>query len=206
MARSIAAAFLMVLVGALAGGCWQPTDNGGPDDPPEWELRDTPQHVLDNLVKAYKNKDAVHYLDCLAEDFIFFVNPDELAGHPELEPGSWGKAEERGIHEQMFGTEGDHADRIELTLSQIGDPIQVEPFPGGILWQYRQAVDLRITIAAMTYLASAPSLFEFRIDEDEVGPNGETLWEIISWYDLAPSQRGGSRQSRTWSSIKALFR
>jgi ketosteroid isomerase-like protein len=172
----------------------------------DWGVRDTPQHVLDNLVRAYRNKDVEHYLDCFAPDFIFFLNPDEVEQHPELEPGYWGKAEERTIHERMFGNGQVHADRITLTLSQVGDPIPIEPTPGEIHWQYKEAVDLSVYVGYTQYWATAPAMFEFRIDQDQVGPNGESLWEIISWYDLEPLQRSGSRvEPASWGAIKALY-
>jgi hypothetical protein len=197
---------LLALTGALIWGCSSPTDHEIPPDPPEWELRDTPQHVLDNLVKAYRNKDAEHYLDCFAPDFIFFLNPDEVIEHPELEPGYWGKAEERVIHEAMFGDGALHADRVTLTLSLVGAPISIEPVPGEIHWQYKEAVDLSVYVGATQYWATAPSMFEFRIDQDQEGPNGETLWEIVYWYDLEPLRPGEGHEHSSWGSVKALYR
>jgi hypothetical protein len=207
MTRSMATAALLALTGALIWGCSSPTDNEGPDDQPVWELRDSPQHVLDNLATAYRNKDVERYLGCFAQDFVFFLNPDDVAADPGLQPGYWGKAEERTIHEHMFGSEGDHADRITLTLSQVGDPIWIEPTPGDNHWQYREAVDLSVYVGDIQYWATAPSMFEFRVDEDEVGPHGEALWEIVYWRDLEPSRRGGGRgHESSWGTVKALFR
>ncbi len=212
----------VALLGLLAwglGGCWNPfapPPDDRPPDPVEWEMRDTPQHVLDNLVTAYENKDASHYLDCLAEEFTFIANPQEVEIHPDLEPGYWDKAEERSIHEQMLGDDG--AETIALTLTQDGDPIQVEgPEPEDPpQWQYKESVDLRVYVilpeqGPTTFLANAPSLFQFRIDEDQEGPNGETLWEIVFWYDLPtggrltpPSEEEGEIVSL--SRLKAMFK
>jgi len=185
---------LVVLLGLLAwglGGCWNPfaPPKGDPDpDPIEWEIRDSPQHVLDNLVTAYKNKKAEEYLDCLSEDFIFFLNPRDVEEHPELEPGYWDKPEERDVHEAMFSGAGLHGgvDRIELTLTQIGDPIPIEVSPSVFHYEYQEGVDLRVHMREddLIYQATAPSKYEFRIDQDQVGPNGETLWEICAWHDL----------------------
>jgi hypothetical protein len=205
MTRSVTIVALLALTGALIWGCSSPTDNEGPPSI-DWELRDSPQHVIDNLVTAYKNKDVEHYLDCFAPGFIFFLNPGDVIEHPELEPGYWGKAEERVIHEGMFGDGDLHADHVTLTLSLIGAPISIEPTPGEIHWQYKEAVDLSVYVGDTQYWATAPSMFEFRIDQDQEGPNGETLWEIISWYDLQSSERSGSGQSRSWGVIKALYR
>jgi hypothetical protein len=209
MVRSAAIAILLTLTGALIWGCSSPTDDGGFPDPSEWEIRDSPQHVLQNLIRAYEHKDAVHYLDCLAEDFTFWANPYEAEDNPALAPGYWDKAEEITIHGAMFGENG--AETIALTLTQDGDPMQIEgPEPGDPPeWQYTEAVDLRVYVimqeGPMTFLASAPSLFRFREDADELGPNGETLWEIVSWHDL--SYGGAVRgESTSWAAIKCLYR
>jgi hypothetical protein len=208
MTRSITIMALLALTGALIWGCSSPSGVEAPvTDPPEWELRDSPQHVIDNLITAYKNKDAEHYLDCFAEDSIFFLNPDDVSANPDLRPGYWGKAEERVIHDGMFGDGDLHANRITLTLSLIGAPISIEPIPGEIHWQYKEAVDLSVYVNDTQYWATAPSMFEFRVDQDQVGPNGEALWEIVCWYDLEPSQRSGSPvEQASWGMVKATYR
>jgi hypothetical protein len=212
--RACAGVALLALLAWGLGGCWNPfapPKGDPPPDPITWELRDSPQHVLDNLITAYKNKDAAHYLDCLAEDFIFFLNPAEVIEDPDLEPGYWGKAEERVVHEGMFGDGEFHADHITLTLSLIGDPISIEPHPGEIHWQYKEAVDLSVYVGDTQYWATAPSMFEFRIDQDQVGPNGETLWEIVNWYDLESTSRedvvtADDIESVSFGRAKAIFR
>jgi hypothetical protein len=204
MARSAAIIVLLILTGAFLWGCSDPTSNEGPDPSTDWEIRDTPQHVLHNLINAYEEKDAEHYLDCLADDFIFFMNEEDAQANP---PGYWGKAEERAIHEDMLGDNG--ADRITLTLTQVGDPVEMQQ-PGSPAppahWGYTETPDLRVTVGNLTYWASAASFFEFRIDQDQVGPEGETLWEICGWTDLEPGRGGASHESSSWGSIKALYR
>jgi len=202
---------LVVLLGLLAwglGGCWNPfAPPPGDDDPDEipWELRDSPQHVLDNLVLAYKNQKAEEYLDCLSEDFTFHLSPADLEEDPEL-PEYWTKSEERDVHEAMFSGQGDHGgvDRIELTLTPDGDPIPIEVSPGVFHYQYKESVVLRVYMREndLIYLATAPSLYELRIDQDQEGPNGETLWEICSWYDLDPG--GGLRSGQTPKDVERV--
>jgi len=190
--RALLTLCVVVLVAVVAGGCWNPFapgGGGGGDVPEEYEIRDTPEHVLHNLQTAYENSNATEYLDCLAEDFIFFLNEDDWTNDPDL-PEYWGKAEETAIHENMFA-DGSDVDRIDLTLTVDGEPIQVPgPEPEDPPhWQYQEAVDLRVYIGTTIYLATAPSLFEFRIDEDDVGPQGQQLWEIWRWYDLDDEKR-----------------
>ena len=46
-------------------------------------------------------------------------------------------------------------------------------------------LDLRVSLSGgLILLASTPSEYHFRIDIDQTGPNGETLWEIYKWFDL----------------------
>jgi hypothetical protein len=205
MARSRAIAILLALTGALLWGCSHPTDNEGPPDLP-YPLRSSPDSLMVQFVWAYNNMDLDVYLDCFAEDFVFWLNPLEVADNPEYLPGYWGKAVEETIHAGMFGGAEPSADRIELTISLVGAPTAIEPTPGDIHWQYEESVDLRVYIGATVYVATAPSLFEIHVDQGQEGPNGETLWEIVGWYDLEPAQRGSGRESRSWGSVKALFR
>jgi len=214
-ARALALVALIGLVAGALGGCWNPfapdDGGGGGGDPIEWKPRTSPANVLHNLQTAYKNKMVDEYLDCMAEDFVFLLNPKDVENDPTLEPGYWGKAEERLIHQQMFGDEGEHADRIELRLTQVGDPLPVNPGDGtGTHYQYKEAVDLKVYMGVWTYLATAPSMYQFRIDQDQVGPDGEQLWEIWRWQDLDET-RGSISSDETTRTItvgqlKAMFR
>lgn len=211
--RGLAALCIIALVAVGVGGCWNPfapDDGPGNGDPPEeYKLRTSPANVLDNLQVAYRHKNAVEYLDCLAEDFIFFLNEEDWTNDPTL-PQYWGKAEETAIHENMFADGGD-VERISLTLTLEGEPVQVPgPEPGDPPhWQYQESVDLRVYVGATIYLATAPSLYEFQIDEDEEGPAGETLWEIWRWYDLEEQYRPEApepgTERATFGRIKAQF-
>ncbi|MBM3307391.1 MAG: hypothetical protein FJY74_03610 [Candidatus Eisenbacteria bacterium] len=204
MRRPLAISIMLAAAAAFGGGCANPANSDDQADLPP--LRTSPAKVLERLQWAYDNMDVEVYLDCLAADFIFLLNPRDVENDPDLEPGYWGNAEERVIHEQMFGAEGDHADNILLTLTQVGDPLPVDPGDGtGTHYQYKEAVDLRVYMGAWTYLATAPSLFRLRIDQDETGPQGEQLWEIWRWQDLEGARSGRGAES-SWGSIKALFR
>ena len=213
LGHGLAVLCLVGLVATGLGGCWNPfapdEGDGGGDGDAEYKIRTSPSNVLHNLMTAYENKNAEEYLDCLAEDFIFFLNEDDWTNDPTL-PQYWGKAEEQAIHENMFAEGGD-VDRITLTLTLDGTPVQVPgPEPEDPPhWQYQESVDLRVYIGATIYLATAPSLYEFRIDEDPVGPSGETLWEIWRWYDLDDQSRLGEPEPGTehasFGLIKADF-
>jgi len=178
----------VVFVGGLSG-CWNPfapkKGGGGGDTEFEYKERTSPENVIYNLTGAYENKSAEKYLECLAEDFIFFLNEDDIAVNPEL-PQYWGKAQERAIHENMFADTTD-VQSVELTLTQFGQPNPVQnPIPGEPdLWEYYQNVDLWVHLPdELTYWANAGGTFLFDRDPTETGPNGEELWEIVEWQDV----------------------
>ncbi len=206
------------LMGALAlsaAGCWNPFAPPDGDDPKHdvtYQLRTSPENVLYNLKTAYIDMNLGEYLDCLAEEFVFHVNPEDY-GNPENEmPESWGKQDEEDIHENMFASDSD-VERITLTLTdgQRGYDQGENPLdPMDDRWHYWEGVDLRVTVAGdLTFYATAEQEFIFRIDPLEVGPEDETLYEIIDWWDLEVI--GSFRDSPhsehvTFGGVKALYR
>jgi hypothetical protein len=77
-------------------------------------------------------------------------------------------------------------------------------------------VDLRVTVTDVpentTYHATAPSEFLFEIDPNEVGPQGQPLWEIIHWWDMSAmasmksAAPGDGEESVTFGRLKAMYR
>jgi hypothetical protein len=203
LAPLIAAAF-------LSAGCSTSSTGPEPTDQTEYHPRTSPQNVIGNVGRAYGNMDAEAYLDCLAEDFIFFLNPGDLTEFPAL-PEYWDKAEETAIHENMFG-EGTDVQRITLVFTHVS--AVYDPGPTGDplddLWTYVEDADLRVELPPnLTLHAEAPAEFLFRVDPDEVGPNGEILWEIWKQWDIEEEGRGGrseGRESTSWGTVKAMFR
>jgi ketosteroid isomerase-like protein len=174
-----------------------------------YPIRSTPGHVILKLVLAYQRMDAEAYLDCLAEDFLFHLNPDDLTQHPEL-PESWGKAEETAIHSSMFG-EGTEVEGVSLEMVMISTEYDPGADPEVIFddrWTYREDVDLRVefppdlTLGVWGYYHD----FVLAVDPDETSETGDPLWKIVEWYDINP---WGSRTARisgtTWGAIKAIF-
>ena len=210
------------IIGLLAlstAGCWNPFAPPDGDDPKHdvtYKLRTSPENVLYNLKTAYVYMNLAEYLDCLAEEFEFHLNPDDIAIDPEL-PVSWGKQDEEDIHEIMFDPDsgiGPTVERITLTLTdgqryydQGSDPID----PMDDRWHYWEGVDLRVSVAGDLILhATAEQEFIFRIDPLEIGPEGETLYEIIDWWDLeediAPFRDSPDSEHITFGGLKALYR
>lgn len=202
----IAAAWLAFLAGLGLSGCSSPTKTDDPVELP-YPLRASPDSLIAQFVWAYENMDLEVYLDCLADSMLFYLSERDVENDPELEPGYWGKAVEQAIHESMFGDGPLSPSRIELRLT----PVAIETLRalGGqgrpIGWRYREAVDLRIYIGVWTYWATMPSLFEIRLDPDDVGPSGEPLFEIVEWQELDDWLGRAGREQTSWGAIKALY-
>ena len=177
----------------------------GPSMDVRYPLRDTPANAIEKLRQAYENMDAAAYLDCLAEDFIFFLHPDDVASSPWL-PDYWDKSIETAIHYNMFG-EGTNVLDVILVLTQVGDPIEI-PDPAvreRVEWEYRENHELRVRVPPdLTFLAEGGGVYVLCVDPDESGPQGETLWEIYQWFDRDEFDVSPVEPS-SWTRIKSLF-
>jgi hypothetical protein len=201
-----AAIAVALLAAALLAGC---STSAGPsipgDEDAHYFVRTTPDSVMANLRLAYEHRNVDEYLDCLAEDFIFYPSERTLAEN-EWIPESWGKFSEMRIHENMFTT-GFVID-VALDLLQEGDPVEVAgPNPADpVSYEYRFGVDLRVDCPdSVQYVATAPSLFALRVDQDQVSAAGDTLWEIFQWYDLDEDGCVRPVLPTSWGELKALF-
>jgi hypothetical protein len=214
-------ALCVAVVGLAIGvsGCWNPFAPPGGDPPPPTQLfykvRTSPDNVVHNLNTAYKDKNAQEYLDCLAEDFEFHLNPDDYEDPDNNLPESWGKIVEQDIHEAMFA-DGSGVLNVSLTLTNISkqfNPGALPADPSDDTWTYREQTDLFVSVEDppdLIYHANADQEFVFRIDPDETGPEGETLWEIIEWWDLQPPERRdagyGTEVAISVGALKAIYR
>ena len=172
--------------------------------------RTSPAEVIYQLKAAYVALDTLNYLDCLSEDFIFYPCEEDMQNPADPLPEEWYRRDEAAMHENMFAGP-DAVESITLSLTDVvvecnpGDPGD----PLDDIWIYVEGVDLLVNLYGdQGYLATAPSEFRLRVDQDEEGPYGEIMWEIYQWYDL-DSERGGEgadgRENTTWGGIKALF-
>jgi hypothetical protein len=214
-ARRLAIFALLAVFAFSLAGCWNPfaPDEGDQQEiePADFRERLTPENVLHNIEQAYIYRVAEEYIDCLSEDFIFF--PDERdVQDPELEiPPEWYKIDEANMHENMFD-DNSNVESITLTLTLTNlvyyDNPMVEPEFDWCICEVD--VDLRLSVFGdLTYLASAPSEYRMRIDIDQVGSEGEDLWEIYEWYDLGDDGRSGSEEpgfeSVSLGELKSMF-
>jgi hypothetical protein len=179
---------LAVLVFAL-GGCWNPFDPGpGPiHEIPEIDYHDrlTPEDVIHNLQTAYVDMNADKYLDCLSEDFTFYPTDEDVQNPNNGIPPEWGKDVETSTHRNMFA-DASNVESISLTLTEItSEHIEGIPDdPMDDIYVYRVGVDLRVNLLnGVTLLATAPSEYWFRVDQDQPDDPDVIWWEIYLWYD-----------------------
>jgi len=177
----------------------------------ETSRRTSPAEVIDQLEAAYVAMDTMNYLDCLSGDFIFYPCEDDVQ-NPDLEiPFEWYKPDERTMHGNMFGESSDvESISLTLTTAEVVYDSGVDPEdPLDDTYVHTEDVELRVnTYGGVTYLATAPSEFHLRVDPDEEGPYGETMWEVYEWYDLSDPGRGNIDDGRvytSWGGIKAMY-
>jgi hypothetical protein len=220
-ARGPLAGALLAVVAIAATGCWNPfaPDKGG-DGPPvvvAYKLRTSPVNVIYNMTQAYVYKNPTEYLACLAEDFTFHVSQQDIDDPDNPLPPDWDKPTERTIHEHMFASNsGVVSIKLNLTYdSDIYDPGEDLTDPMDDRWSYVYGTDLRVSVddpPDLTYFANADQRFVFQIDPDEVGPDGETLWEVVDWFDLQESPGGRATtaddgdQAVSVSRLKSMYR
>ncbi len=201
---AVFAAAVAVLVAAGCSNTSVSPDAGQVEEDP-YPLRTGPSNVLQKLNEAYVAMDVEAYLDCLAEDFEFVLDPGDVNDPGNDLPPSWGKQAERDIHERMF-SDTTNVDRIDLALTDISidydqgaDPSD----PADDRLTYLEQPDLRVVIGYWTYITSHEQEFVFMVDPDTTGPNGEALWEIVEWHEI---DERSCLEDSSWGSIKALYR
>ncbi len=209
--RTAAALLCAASLAALVlGGC---ATSSGPEplEGPNFDDRTVPENVIHNIQLAYVDMNATEYLDCLSEDFEFYPTEEDVQ-NPDIQiPPVWYKTDEQNMHNNMFDDSSD-VNSITLTLTTTS-----------IVYDYGLPgdetddtcicdveVDLRVNlVVGLTYLATSPSRFYMRIDQDQLGPGGVYLWEICEWFDLGETGRGiadAAVEDATWGSVKAMYR
>jgi hypothetical protein len=209
------AVFLLLAVFALGlGGCWNPfAPEGGdqvPVEPADYHERLSPEDVLHNLRTAYLWKNPDRYIECLAEDFIFFTAEadQDPTNEDPLEP-YWYRVDEEQLHRSMFSSP--MVEEITLTLTHISVDSLLAPDGSGDMWyEYYEDVNLSLTqVDEWKFIATLPSLFYFRRVEGQTAENGHPLWEIIEWHDnpynVQPKTGGADGEIVSLGQLKAMF-
>ncbi len=207
----------IILLAALAlglAGCSLFAPEGG--DPPGgggggYKERTTRPNVIHNLIRSYQEMEADEYDLLFAEDFTFWLNPDDLNDPQNPLPQYWGKAEDSEITHNMLD-EGTNVISIALTLTQLGSEEEIPgPNPEDPP-MYRSVYDVDLFVYLpndLTLWANAAAQYTFSEDPIETGPNGETLWEIYKWEDIDDPARPtipGDFELVSITDLKAMFR
>jgi len=198
------ASVLFVTAGLVAVGCSSTT---GPDpaDVPGYPERTSPENVIAKFEAAYEAMDAEEYLDCLSEDFVFFVNPGDTQGWQPL-PESWDRAVEDTVAWRMF-RESSGIDSIRVWMTPEGDPEEVPGQGPGDPSSWRYTYDATVSVHLpqdIWFYADCRAVLIVRPDADDLVRDGRQLWEIAEHHDFDESLRG-SREMPSWSRIKAYF-
>jgi len=174
------------------------------EDTPTYTARTSPAGVLARFREAYVAMDAEAYVDCLSDDFEFFLRPEDVGNPDNPLPEFWDRSEEQAIHERMF-SDPTNVDEVRLTMTTVS----IEFDPGDDLdsvdddvYTYRENTDLRVYIGNWIFLGGHSQEFSIRVDPDETGRSGETLWEIEAWSELDEWEKVES----SWGMIKSMYR
>jgi hypothetical protein len=204
----------LIAIAMLAAGC---SNVASPEEETDdYPLRTSPAGAIEKMRQAYAEMDTTAFADCLAGGFEFWLNPNDLNDPDNTLPDYWGFTEETAIAGTMFGP-GTDVESIQLTLTQIGTAVEIEAAdpadPSG--WELVYSVDLYVYLPNdLTLWANAASRFQMFADPDDIGPSGETLWEVVKWEDIdtpggataKEAQQNARGECSTWGSVKAMFR
>lgn len=189
----VAITLLLLPLGGLLPGC------GNSADPPfAYRPQDSPAHVIQNLVDAFRRRDMDGYQRLLADDFRFEFHANVVGGGFD---GDWSRGEELAGSARML--EAADISRLWLELSRVTD----EPVNeiGHETWRRIVVPD---TFLELSFKA-APGEEELilRVDGDvhefffrrgrsasDTAPNSPTAAQyfLVEWRDLGRSGAPGA--------------
>jgi hypothetical protein len=172
--------FLAVAAVLSVSGClFSPSEKGSGGGSGYYTPADSAWKVIHNLQLAYTTKNIDAYMDCLHEEFEFFlleVDWADYTGDGVIDE-SWGRDIEESMTTNMFNSY--KAETIELTLNGTGDT----EYPGDPTGDTRQLVrsfDLKV------YYMDGGEQHGYRAMGDAIflcKPNEDGEYEIWHWID-----------------------
>ncbi len=184
--------FVLALLLPILGGCFGSGKNPVkvvtrvPVPPP---APSSPQAVLNNLIKAYTNRDSTQYKKCYSRSYVgqsYFVY-DSL-GIPK--PGSFTFASEaRHIAALQRSTTIYH---VYLNLPNY-QATRMDTFPAdpaGVVSMsiYNPSVEIEDVSGSIGIAAGEVFQFKFIQETDSTGTSSTgKLWKIYSWTEIAPA-------------------
>jgi hypothetical protein len=165
----------------LSGCPFTPKKSDGDDDGDDkFLLRTSPENVLENLKRCYKQREVAEYESLLAQDFTFQPSEED----DEI-PDQWGRNQEIAIHTNMFDAE------LVQTLS-LGFDVGVRVFDTtDQLWTI-MVTNVDLNLFGMTPHLQTPKeysvvdgtcRFWFRQESWNAPGTSEKTWSIVKWED-----------------------
>ncbi|MBD3162856.1 MAG: hypothetical protein GF346_10690 [Candidatus Eisenbacteria bacterium] len=196
------AMLLMIPALAILVGCPFSPESGDDDPPPPPDEYDAPVTIdvaLENLQRAYKERNYDEYEKLIHSEFSFVFDPRDVG--PDTWPeATWGRGEELDVTRNMFSGEPNREDliieRIRLDWT-AGEPHES---PDNEEWQrvILTPVDLELQTVNQNngdqVFLVTPGGYETYlhfVQTDEEDPETELpLWRIIMWEDKPPVKKG----------------
>jgi hypothetical protein len=184
--RALAWVFVLFAPLLLWGCPFDTTKDDEPDDPDppeEFKERISPENLLHNLRVAYQQKEFEEYILLFAQDFTFVFDPRD-ANNDSLDiPDSWGLAEERDAHRDLFNAPDIEEIKLEWIPGSHQPPDRANADTKIIVRNIFLEVDQRLPNGEILYLqVRGDAWFHFR-KSDVTTAEGDTIWEIVWWED-----------------------
>lgn len=200
----IATCVAAVALAALTGGCGifspnevKPGDEGGGGTPPKpFPEARTESILIDNLVRAYNERNPEEYEEMLHELFVFYFAPDEV---DVLGQGlSWDRARDvKSAYNMFYSQPGQKPDgspqapvqRIQLKLTpDDGDAPwtdQVaEEFAGTTMKRYKVDMDVFYTEGNPNQVKGLQEFYAVPVQVEREDGTTVTIYKLKFWRDL----------------------
>jgi hypothetical protein len=167
-------------------------DNKPPDpDPTSYLAQTSIPNVLENLKRAYTEKNYEEYRKLLDESYEYIFAPQDIGG-PNNIPGSWGLADELTSANNMFSglpnRDNYWAEKIKLAFTAGADtPTELNPN-----WRKVVLSNVNLEIESREMTTSDPLTYQVIGDKaeiyfvltDETAPDSELrIYKIVRWED-----------------------
>lgn len=180
------------------GSCiFDPKKDDGPPPPPKTQYQDLSKrdHVLENLQKAYNEKNLNQYERILDNGFIFHFSPADIS-KGKVQVTQWGRDGELKATANIFNTnyqppQGDPVSSISLSLTWpagddnwtvINDPDPIN-YPGETWYEMTVSYVLEVKAGSTTYTSGGPIDASFVVRQSVVEGEPHAIWRIMIQRD-----------------------
>lgn len=195
--RRVAAALALCGLAALLAGCSKKSNPASviapPPPPPAGPVADTPEHAVQRLQWAYRNRSADVYRTLFTSDYVFVFATLDPAGEP-YKGGLWGRTDELAYAQHLFvGGSATEEAATSITLD-FGNLLVAQPDPRegrNPRWHKQVGVSIVLDIqrpSSSYQVQGLIDLFCVRGDSAQVPPGlglpaDSTHWYVDTWSD-----------------------